>query len=220
MPAERIYNNRPVFRLRLPATPRLDRILSWTPRPIQSLLQHIFPEWFLPPIIILKEKTTEGAAYFDNELQIYRRLQPLQGDCIPRLLGVAITNDWIPTLVLEYIDGTPLNKLEPGDASVDTDDRTNTAAPQESPDNYAVIRPDLRQGLKRTFDLFRERGVAHGDPELHNFILVGGRDKAVDLVKAVDLELAHDLGDGIDDNDETTEEDIVMANILSQILHC
>lgn len=103
MPAERIYNNRPVFRLRLPATPRLDRILSWTPRPIQSLLQHIFPEWFLPPIIILKEKTTEGAAYFDNELQIYRRLQPLQGDCIPRLLGVAITNDWIPTLVLDIL---------------------------------------------------------------------------------------------------------------------
>jgi serine/threonine protein kinase len=211
-PATRIHNNRSVFCLQLPATPTLDRILSWTPLPIQSLLQRIFPEWFLPRIIILKEKTTKREKYFDNELEMYKRLQPLQGDCIPRLLGVATTNGWIPTLVLEYVDGTPLNKLKPGDARANTEDRTKTAAPQESPDNYAVIKLVLRQGLQHTFDLFRQMGVAHGDPELHNFIRVDDR------VKAVDLEFAHNLGDGVDD--ETPEEEIVLANILSEILHC
>lgn len=205
-PVSRIYNNRSVFRLQLPATPTLNRILSWTPRSVQSLLQRIFPEWFLPPTIILKEKTTERAEFYDNELQMYRRLHTLQGLCIPQLLGEATTDGWIPTLVLEDIDGTPLNRLTVADLAADTEDRVKTAAPQEGADPYAVISPVLKRELQDTFDLFRKKGVAHGDPELHNFIRVPGR------VIAVDLEFAHDLGD---DDDETRE---LMANIRGKIL--
>lgn len=189
-PAERIYANRHVFRLELPVNPALNWVLKWIPRPLQISLQRILPEWFLPPTIILKEKNPGKTDEYTNEIQTYKRLELLQGQCIPRFFGEAISENQNPGLILQYIEGIPLHKLPFEDL---VSSRVLTAIRQESLlreiSPHDRSNPELLSELRVMYDSLTENGVVHGDAKLHNFIRVVLPD-GMNAVVAVDFEFS------------------------------
>lgn len=101
----------------------------------------------------------------DLEVAVYRRLQPVQGNGIPRLYGTCqyIADDGttnmdpfissIPGLLMEYVEGTSMNKLVPGvDISEDDAERAS-------------------QGILATLRRIREKFVIHNDLHLRNFVM-------------------------------------------------
>lgn len=63
--------------------------LRFLPAPLRDMLRSRWPEWFLPPNIVLKRQKIGWDEEFDNETAIYRRLAPLQGTVVPVCYGVA-----------------------------------------------------------------------------------------------------------------------------------
>lgn len=185
VPAEQIFENRAVFRLRIPPNPTIARWLAhWMPQPVLSWLVRLLPEWFLPPTVILKERNGEKPAEsYENELDTYHHLRSLQGTYIPRLYGeaavytCALTRRRRPTpaLLLEDIQGTSLRDLAAG-----------------------ALSDELIDKVRHTYNKLTEQGVVHGDPRLHNFLYAPSRDGVV----AVDFEFADLVVPGSDVTNE------------------
>ncbi|KAK4182609.1 hypothetical protein QBC35DRAFT_444889 [Podospora australis] len=167
--ARRIFSNRHVYLLSVPQNP----ISAWLPGFLCPWLKWFLPEWFMPSKVILKERNTQKADEFDNEIETYKRLQSLQGYCIPVMFGEAascktshvhISNRPAPAILLQNVQGVPLHEL-----------------PVEQLED-----PSLLKELESAYTSFTENGIVHGDPELHNFLRdTNGR------VFAIDLELSH-----------------------------
>ncbi|KAI3342002.1 hypothetical protein F4824DRAFT_447818 [Ustulina deusta] len=203
--ARRIYNNRHVFRLELLASPITSWFTSWVPQFVQSRLRPTFPEWFIPSVMILKERNPLKPDEYRNEIEMYKRLQSLQGDVIPRYYGEVISDNHTPAVLLEFVEGTPLHRLPKEDLlspRVLTAYRHNMTL-HELPDDD-IPDPQLLLALRHMYHQFTQDGVVHGDPKLHNFI------RTEHGVVAIDLEFSHLLP-----NDITNEHEL--ASLIDEI---
>ncbi|KAI0426760.1 hypothetical protein F5Y09DRAFT_350885 [Xylaria sp. FL1042] len=184
-PAYQIMN-RYVYRLDVPSSPIGEWLLFCLPPPIRTWAKSFFPEWFLPPVVILKETNPERPNDFKNEVDIYKRLRHLQGFYIPHCFGTAISDDCSPALLLSYVEGTPLHQLEL-DALVAPQVleayRQRTYLRRIRDDD--IMNKRLASALRDMYDALTQSGVVHGDAQLHNFIWVK------DHVVAVDLEFSY-----------------------------
>jgi tRNA A-37 threonylcarbamoyl transferase component Bud32 len=182
-----IHNNRTVFALKLPSTPIPDWLLSWVPRQVQQQLERRIPEWFLPRNLILKEKNAnlDKLNKHEHEIRIYQQLSSLQGRCIPRLYGEAFSDDGVPALVLQHIQGIPLNELN-------LEQLISPRALEALQKGYwshqlpleELPNPGLLSALRKTYYELTANGIVHGDPKLDNFILVGEEVVAIDFERS------------------------------------
>ncbi|KAL2138257.1 hypothetical protein VTI28DRAFT_7185 [Corynascus sepedonium] len=69
-----------------------------------------WPEWFLPPAVILKKRKAGWEAEFKTEKQAYDVLKPIQGTIVPHFYGEAVY-DGSPALILSLIEGETLTHL-------------------------------------------------------------------------------------------------------------
>ncbi|CAD6441430.1 7057c26d-10e9-4b37-b265-2e75a618539d [Sclerotinia trifoliorum] len=95
--SDRIDSHRTVYRLKIQKPSILDYIPNMTVRStIESLvnfflsLKAIYPDWFLPPTVILKKRKPDWDNEFETEKRMYRHLKPLQGTFIPQFYREAI----------------------------------------------------------------------------------------------------------------------------------
>ncbi|KAL2259686.1 hypothetical protein VTK26DRAFT_6541 [Humicola hyalothermophila] len=198
-PAKQIYINQHVFLLDVRPNPFTRWLSSWAPGLVSSWLQRLLPEWFLPTTVVLKERNPQRADSYENEIATYQHLRPLQGHCIPRMLGeVASYNHEqtryqmskrpVPGILLENVQGVSLQDLPAKE----------------------LEDPRLIEELKDMYSLFTKNGVVHGDPRLHNFIRTGER------IVAIDLEFCHPLPSDITNEDglETLKDEL--ANLKEE----
>lgn len=70
-----------------------DRLFAWIagvlPPPLSALVKSWFPEWFLPPRIVLKSQKRGWDEEFENEKAIYQTLSSIQGHIVPVCYGEA-----------------------------------------------------------------------------------------------------------------------------------
>ena len=64
-----------------------------------------------PAVVKLLGPDDYGLAQYEAELRMYRLLQPLQGQLVPRLLGAGHLDFGVHFLATSTIDGTPLSSL-------------------------------------------------------------------------------------------------------------
>lgn len=128
---------------------------------LRNSLRSWWPEWVLPPEIVLKRQKIGWEEEFDNEIAIYRRLAPVQGTIVPVCYGEAVCSATDTTgtraLVLSDIGGVDLN--EAGGLGT-----------------YRV-KSMLTDSLLALANL----GVSHDDSKLDNYRFVGDRIMVVDF---------------------------------------
>lgn len=132
--------------------------LSLCPPPLRRWARSTFPEWHLPPNIVLKMGKEGWGEEFDTELATYEKLRCLQGHVIPVCYG-QIEYDGARTLVLSDVGGECL------------------ADPQGAILEENELRPLLDQALRALAAL----RISHSDLKLDNFRLVNGTIMVVDL---------------------------------------
>lgn len=136
-------------------------LLSILPQIIQSRAKVCFPEWFLPPSIIVKKAKPGWDDEFENEKTMYGRLQAFQGVLIPVYYGEA-QYDGAPALLLSDIGGFPL--CHPHAASMN--------------------EGDLLRTLHDAFGALATLSIIHDDANFDNYHLVGNKIMIVDLESA------------------------------------
>ena len=144
-----------------------------------DLLNHLrtdLPEWFLPLTVIIKRMKHDiddmvdfyqtgctSADMFKHEKEAYERLKPVQGTAVPVYYGEA-----------EYAGRRALVLSDLGNKSFDE-------APGYDKDIENVITK-----IEAPFRALASCGVSHGNPDLHNLMLVDGESR----IMIVDFELA------------------------------
>ncbi|KAK4107106.1 hypothetical protein N656DRAFT_720766 [Canariomyces notabilis] len=117
-----------------------------------------WPEWFLPPTVILKKRKTGWEAEFETEKQAYDVLKPIQGTIVPHFYGEAVY-DGSPALVLSPIEGESLTHLW-----------------LDLPEQV------LEQQLEKALGALTSYGVHYTDMKLDNFMMLNnGRLMVFDL---------------------------------------
>lgn len=122
--------------------------------------------WSLPATVIVKKQKPYLDKEFNNELDMYTRLKPLQGKQIPVCYGEADC-DGARALVLEVVGGEWLIQSS---ALVETPEEQISAMISEA----YVAMTDL--------------GIAYDDWKADNFHLVNGRLVFLDLEHAYELD--------------------------------
>ncbi|PQE16003.1 kinase-like domain protein [Rutstroemia sp. NJR-2017a WRK4] len=120
-----------------------------------------YPEWFLPPTVIVKIRKQDWNKEFEMEKRIYHHLKPLQGTVIPLFYGEAIY-DQSPAFVISEIHGQRL---------CDTDFKSRPEA-----DDHI-----LEAKLEEAFQALTEYGVTYHDAEMHNTFEVDDRVMLIDF---------------------------------------
>ncbi|GAB1313904.1 Protein kinase domain-containing protein [Madurella fahalii] len=145
-------------------------LLGFLPAPLRGLLQSRWPEWFLPPRIVLKRQKEGWDEEFENEKAVYQRLAPLPGTVIPNYYGEVECPATAYTagraLVLSDVGGIGL--YEDAASGLDTEHVENM----------------LLESLRPLASL----GVAHDDSKLDNYRLVGDRIMVIDFDSSYILE--------------------------------
>ena len=144
----------------------LDRLL-WPlhllPVSLRNMLVTRWPEWFLPPKIVLKRQKAGWDEEFDNEKTIYQRLSPLQGTVVSVCYGEAVCPATETTtsraLVLSDVGGIGLYE---------------DAAGGMETEHVEVMLVESLQALANL-------GVAHDDSKLDNYRLIGDKIIAIDF---------------------------------------
>jgi tRNA A-37 threonylcarbamoyl transferase component Bud32 len=127
------------------------------------------PEWFLPPVVIIKKlghpsEDDESAAdlshprgeweeYFETERKVYDILKPVQGSTVPVCYGVGTFMD-DPALVIHYYEGILLHDACFMDAEI----------------------PDLDDIVSAAFRDITALGIVHGDFMPRNIMLLPTSD--------------------------------------------
>lgn len=159
---ERLDEIRNVYRLKI----KTPSIVDYIPiQLVRRLCDHIlnlcpsikkrFPEWFLPPVVVLKQRKTDWDNEFVNEIFIYNHLQPLQGIFIPFFYGQAEFKG-VPTLVLSEVVGQTIF---------------------DSTDSYE----GLKEKLEEAYAALDSHRVVHDDLTLLNAIDTGDRVILIDF---------------------------------------
>ncbi|KAK1749606.1 hypothetical protein QBC47DRAFT_354831 [Echria macrotheca] len=138
-------------------------LLHLLPAPLRDMLRSSWPEWFLPPKVVLKRKKKGWDAEFENEKAIYQQLVPLQGTVVPICYGEAdcpaTESTETRALVLSDIGGIGL--YEDAASGLDTEH----------------VESMLLQSLRALASL----GVIHDDSKLDNYRIVGDRIMVIDF---------------------------------------
>ncbi|KAJ8064765.1 hypothetical protein OCU04_007076 [Sclerotinia nivalis] len=166
---DRVDPDRTVYRLTLKkpwifnnihVSNAIERLINFLPS-----LKAIYPQWFLPSIVILKKQKFGWNEEFETEKRMYRYLKPLQGAFIPYFYGEAFY-DGSPAFVLSEIRGERLYD--------------STARPENDDDFLDILEAKLEEAFKG----LTKYGVIHGDPTLHNIFEVDDRIMITDLEQA------------------------------------
>jgi len=120
-----------------------------------------WPEWFLPPTIILKKQKDGWDDEFSTGKRVYELPRPIQGTIIPYFYG-EVTYDAFPTLVLSAIAGSNLFDL----------------ARNKFPESKDEA---LRKSLKDAFEALTSYGVEYSDGKLENILWVDERVMIIDF---------------------------------------
>jgi hypothetical protein len=78
--------------------------LSKLPDSVQTLINGIWPGWFLFKTVVLKKLKRDWDDEFDAEKEAYSKLEPLQGDHIPIFYGEA-EYEGTRAFILSEVDG-------------------------------------------------------------------------------------------------------------------
>lgn len=117
------------------------------------------PISLLPSRIVLKKVKPKWEDEFNNEVQTYERLRPVQGHLVPICYGLAWC-DGKPALVLSEVNGI---------------------LPFEQPVDSPLDQDEFRRRLQAAFGELGTFGLMYGDPMLDNCLLVDDRIVIVDL---------------------------------------
>ncbi|KAM0479586.1 hypothetical protein ACHAPX_004803 [Trichoderma viride] len=141
----------------------LDRVVKAVlylfPKFAQAYMRRWYPEWYLPPAIVLKCQKPDWEEEFDNELASYRSLQSLQGTVIPRHFGV-VQFEGVRSHLMADIGGVCIPY------TIETAEEA-----------YTIVRKLIHESLSA----LASRGFVQDDVKLDNFHVVGSRVVVVDL---------------------------------------
>ncbi|KAK4241748.1 hypothetical protein C8A03DRAFT_12019 [Achaetomium macrosporum] len=157
-PVNDVHSN--VLRLQLQASflqSVLHTALGYLPCAIQAWFESSFPEWTLPPRLILK-KQKNWEEEFEAEKAAYTKLRPLQGTVVPRLFG-ELQYDNTTALLMSDIGGVCLAAPEGGMLELD----------------------EFRRVVRQALTALSRFGVLQDDTKLDNFHLTHGRVMVVDF---------------------------------------
>lgn len=117
---------------------------------------------------------------FVNEGALLSELSSQSSSIVqPRDVGTFTTalGDWVPYMVMEWLDGQPLDLI--------LDQETNRREPRRTPAEVY----QLLEGVARGLELAHQRGVAHRDVKPENLVVMGD-PRAPDVVKLLDFGVA------------------------------
>ncbi|KAL6900508.1 hypothetical protein GGI43DRAFT_51485 [Trichoderma evansii] len=134
-------------------------ILYLFPKFAQAYMRKWYPEWYLPPAIVLKSQKPDWEEEFDNELASYRSLQSLQGIVIPRHFGV-VQFEGVRSHLMADVGGVCIPY------TIETAEEA-----------YTIVRKLIHESLTA----LASRGFVQDDVKLDNFHVVGSRVVVVDL---------------------------------------
>lgn len=140
------------------------KLAGFLPRVLRACLFSLFPEWNLPPRMVLKAQKVPWYDQFDLEKATYARLRPLQGTVIPQLLGE-----------VSYRGNRALLLSDIGGASA------------ASAEGCLMEVVDFGRATRQCMAAVAKFGVTQEDVKLDNYHVVG------DKVMAVDFEMVSDL---------------------------
>ncbi|KAM0245756.1 hypothetical protein ACHAQJ_010473 [Trichoderma viride] len=142
---------------------RIDKIVTAAfalcPKFTQHYLRKWFPEWYLPPNIVLKTEKLRWEREFDSEIACYTALQSLQGTYVPQYFGLAKYMG-VRSHVLSDVGGISMSYIDEDDEAV-----------------VPVVEDLFRNSISAVASL----GYYQNDMKLDNFHLVGNRIVLVDL---------------------------------------
>jgi hypothetical protein len=141
------------------------------PTRLAAWLESSYPEWFLPPRVVLKREMDDHPRNFEAERHVYGRLRPLQGGVIPRLLG-ELEYDGARALLRADIGGVCLASAAGGMVLQEMGDEGRRGQ-------------ELGRLLGDALGALAGMGVSHDDTKLDNFQVVGEGEGA--KVMVVDL---------------------------------
>ncbi|KAK5662930.1 hypothetical protein OQA88_6342 [Cercophora sp. LCS_1] len=150
-----------VLRLQLQASflqSVLQTVLGYLPCAIQTWFESSFPEWTLPPQLILKKQKKNWEEEFEAEKAAYAKLRPLQGTVVPKLFG-ELRYDNTRALLMSDIGGVCLAAPEGGMLELD----------------------EFRRLIRQALTAPSRFGVLQDDTKLDNFHLTDGKVMVVDL---------------------------------------
>lgn len=124
------------------------------------------PAHFLPARVVMKTLKPGWQEEFDNELAMYERLRPLQGQRRPEFLGQA-THEGSPAILLSHVEGVPSYKQDP---------------------NCPMAAEQFEKLVEEALWELTKYGVAYGDTKLDNFLISDGKVKIVDLEVVFEVE--------------------------------
>ncbi len=125
---------------------------------MQAWFESSFPEWTLPPQLILKKQKKNWEEEFEAEKAVYAKLRPLQGTVVPKLFG-EVQYDNTRALLMSDIGGVCLAAPEGGMLELD----------------------EFRRLIRQALTTLSRFGVLQDDTKLDNFHLTDGKVMVVDL---------------------------------------
>lgn len=171
-PVTSIVDDDPVFGIERQTWPHVLRLhvhrgviasaIRWLSKKLPSTLQHRLPAWFpgpfLPDTVIIKASKPDWDEEFNNEIQAYHRLRPIQGVVVPVCYGVTTVEGGTRALLLSDVGGRQLATV-----------------------SYADHGFDELKGMVRTaIGAIYRLGMSPYDANLVNCHVVGGRVMVVD----------------------------------------
>lgn len=141
------------------------KLAGFLPRILRAWLFSLFPEWNLPPRMVLKAQKIPWYDEFDLEKATYARLRPLQGTVIPELFG-EVSYRGNRALLLSDIRG----------------------ASADSPEGCLMDVAQFGRAVRECMAAVAKFGVTQDDVKLDNYHVVGAKVMAIDFEMVSDLD--------------------------------
>jgi len=137
----------------------LRAVIGCMPSAAQVWFRSSFPEWTLPPRLVLKKMKKGWDDEFDTEKATYAKLHSLQGVIIPKLFGELRYGNNTRALLMSDIGGASLATPEGGMLGLD----------------------EFKRLIHQALGAFSHFRITQDDVKLDNFHLVDGKIMVVDL---------------------------------------
>ncbi len=141
------------------------KLVSLLPLAIQRMARAIWPAYFLPDVVVVKKLKPQWDDGFQNEQDMYKKLEPIQGRVIPIFYGEAWC-EGTRALILSEVQG--LNSIKQGPGRLDLE--------------------EYGRRLEVACGELARYGVVLDDYNIPNIFVVDDRIMLVDLEKYYDVE--------------------------------